>query len=160
VIRTLAEAGIPVSVSIAPVIPFVTEPDLERVMEAAVEAGARQAATSCCACHGRSARCSAVAAGAFPDRAARVMNRIQDMRGGKDYDADFATRMRGTGVWADLLHQRFEKASRRLGIDHRNRAFATLDASRFRRPVVVPAGQGGRWAIPSSICSEGTAGGW
>jgi hypothetical protein len=70
------------------------------------------------------------------------MNRIQDMRGGKDYDADFATRMRGTGVWADLLHQRFEKASRRPGIDHRNRAFATLDASRFRRPVVVPAGQG------------------
>lgn len=80
----------------------------------------------------------------FPDRAARVMNRIQDMRGGKDYDADFATRMRGSGVWTDLLHQRFEKASRRLGIDHRNRAFATLDTSRFRRPLVVPAAQTAR----------------
>jgi DNA repair photolyase len=143
VIRTLAEAGIPVSVSIAPVIPFVTEPDLERVMEAAVEAGARQAGYIVLRLPWEvSPLFRQWLQAHFPDRAARVMNRIQDMRGGKDYDADFATRMRGTGVWANLLHQRFEKTSRRLGIDHRNRAFATLDASRFKRPVVVPAGQG------------------
>lgn len=145
VIRTLAEAGIPVSVSIAPVIPFVTEPDLERVMAAAVEAGASQAGYIVLRLPWEvSPLFRQWLQAHFPDRAARVMNRIQDMRGGKDYDADFATRMRGSGVWADLLHQRFEKASRRLGIDHRNRAFATLDTSRFRRPLVVPAAQAAR----------------
>lgn len=145
VIRTLAEAGIPVSVSIAPVIPFVTEPDLARVMEAAVEAGAGQAGYIVLRLPWEvSPLFRQWLQAHFPDRAARVMNRIQDMRGGKDYDADFATRMRGTGVWAELLQQRFDKASRRLGIDHRNRAFATLDASRFRRPLLVPAARGGR----------------
>ncbi|KAF1041821.1 MAG: hypothetical protein GAK35_03083 [Herbaspirillum frisingense] len=144
VIRTLAEAGIPVSVSIAPVIPFVTEPDLERVMEAAIEAGAGQAGYIVLRLPWEvSPLFRQWLQAHFPDRAARVMNRIQDMRGGKDYDADFATRMRGTGVWADLLQQRFDKASRRLGITHRNRAFATLDASRFRRPLVAPT-PGGR----------------
>ncbi|MBP0596822.1 PA0069 family radical SAM protein [Herbaspirillum sp. LeCh32-8] len=139
VIRTLAEAGIPVSVSIAPVIPFVTEPDLERVMEAAVEAGAGQAGYIVLRLPWEvSPLFRQWLQAHFPERAARVMNRIQDMRGGKDYDADFATRMRGTGVWADLLHQRFEKAGKRLGISHRNRAFATLDASQFRRPLVAP----------------------
>ena len=145
VIRTLAEAGIPVSVSIAPVIPFVTEPDLERVMEAAVEAGAGQAGYIVLRLPWEvSPLFRQWLQAHFPDRAARVMNRIQDMRGGKDYDADFATRMRGTGVWAELLQQRFDKASRRLGIDHRNRAFATLDASRFRRPLLVPTARGGQ----------------
>jgi len=145
VIRTLAEAGIPVSVSIAPVIPFVTEPDLERVMEAAVEAGASQAGYIVLRLPWEvSPLFRQWLQAHFPDRAARVMNRIQDMRGGKDYDADFATRMRGTGVWAELLQQRFDKASRRLGIDHRNRAFATLDASRFRRPLLVPPARGGQ----------------
>ena len=145
VIRTLAEAGIPVSVSIAPVIPFVTEPDLERVMEAAVEAGAGQAGYIVLRLPWEvSPLFRQWLQAHFPDRAARVMNRIQDMRGGKDYDADFATRMRGTGVWAELLQQRFDKASRRLGIDHRNRAFATLDASRFRRPLLVPPTRGGQ----------------
>ncbi|EJM95960.1 PA0069 family radical SAM protein [Herbaspirillum sp. YR522] len=144
-IRTLAEAGIPVSVSIAPVIPFVTEPDLERLMEAAVEAGAGQAGYIVLRLPWEvSPLFRQWLQAHFPDRAQRVMNRIQDMRGGKDYDADFATRMRGTGVWADLLQQRFDKASRRLGLSHRNRAFATLDTSGFRRPVVDPvAGKGG-----------------
>ena len=147
-IRTLAEAGIPVSVSIAPVIPFVTEPDLERLMEAAVEAGAGQAGYIVLRLPWEvSPLFRQWLQAHFPDRAQRVMNRIQDMRGGKDYDADFATRMRGTGVWADLLQQRFDKASRRLGLSHRNRAFATLDTSGFRRPlpetVVSKAGAGG-----------------
>ena len=65
----------------------------------------------------------------YPDRAARVMARMQDLRGGKDYDAHFATRMRGQGIWADLLHQRFVKACDRLGY-HRSRE--PLDVSRFR----------------------------
>lgn len=140
VIRTLAEAGIPVSVSIAPVIPFVTEPDLERVLEAAIEAGASSAGYIVLRLPWEvSPLFRQWLQAHFPDRAQRVMNRIQDMRGGKDYDASFATRMHGTGVWADLLRQRFDKACRRLGVTHRNREYARLDTSQFRRPVSVPS---------------------
>jgi DNA repair photolyase len=67
----------------------------------------------------------------YPQRAARVMARIHDMRGGKDYDSDFATRMKGTGLWADLVGQRFEKATRRIGF---NRERIVLDTKQFRRP--------------------------
>ncbi|AOY91364.1 radical SAM protein [Cupriavidus sp. USMAA2-4] len=133
-IRTLSEAGIPVGVSVAPLIPFVTEPDLERILEAAREAGAvyanyivlrlpwevRPLFEEWLQAH-------------FPDRAERVMNRVRDMRGGKDYDADFASRMRGTGIWADLLRQRFYKAADRLGYRY-NRY--ELDTSRFRPPAL------------------------
>ena len=55
----------------------------------------------------------------FPDRADRVMSRVRDMRGGKDYDAHFATRMKGEGLWADMLKQRFHQAARRLGLNER-----------------------------------------
>ena len=140
VIRTLAEAGIPVSVSIAPVIPFVTEPDLERVLEAAIEAGASSAGYIVLRLPWEvSPLFRQWLQAHFPDRAQRVMNRIQDMRGGKDYDASFATRMHGTGVWADLLRQRFDNACRRLGVPHRNREYARLDTSQFRRPVSLPS---------------------
>jgi len=61
------------------------------------------------------------------------------MRGGKDYDADFAQRMHGDGVWADLIRQRFEKAVERLGFKSLRGRFGRLDRSQFRRPVVVPA---------------------
>ena len=78
----------------------------------------------------------------FPDRAARVMNRIRDMRGGKDYDADFARRMHGEGVWADLIRQRFEKAASRLGMTELRGRFGRLDTTQFRRPLVVPPNPG------------------
>jgi DNA repair photolyase len=134
-IRTLAEAGIPVGVSIAPVIPFVTEPDLERVLAAAAEAGAVNGSyivlrlpwevnplfQQWLQTH-------------FPERAQRVMNRIRDMRGGKDYEADFGKRMKGEGVWADLIRQRFDKAVARLGIGRRSESFRALDTTRFRPP--------------------------
>ena len=57
------------------------------------------------------------------------MARIQDLRGGKDYDSDFASRMKGQGLWADLIRQRFEKATHKLGF---NRQRIELDLSRFR----------------------------
>lgn len=131
-IRELTDAGIPVGVSVAPIIPFVTEPDLERVLEAAREAGAvyanyivlrlpwevRPLFQEWLEAH-------------FPDRAERVMNRVREMRGGKDYDADFASRMRGTGIWADLMRQRFYKTAERLGFRY-NRF--ELDTSLFRPP--------------------------
>lgn len=139
VIRTLTDAGIPVGVSIAPVIPFVTEPDLEHILAAVADAGVISANyivlrlpwevnplfQQWLQTH-------------FPDRAQRVMNRIRDMRGGKDYDATFGKRMSGEGVWADLIRQRFEVAVNRLGIGKRVHRFASLDSSRFRKPSHIP----------------------
>lgn len=136
-IRTLTEAGIPVGVSIAPVIPFVTEPDLERVLAAAAEAGAVSASYIVLRLPWEvSPLFQQWLETHFPERARRVMNRVRDMRGGKDYDAAFGERMKGDGVWADLLRQRFEKAARRLGFGGRARVFQEMDASGFRPPEV------------------------
>jgi DNA repair photolyase len=138
-IRTLTEAGIPVSVSVAPIIPFVTEPEIEKILEAARDAGAVGA-------HYVVLRLpwevnplfQQWLEAHFPDRAARVMNRVRDMRGGKDYDSDFSKRMHGDGVWADLIRQRFTKTVERLGMGGLRGRFERLDVSRFRRPTVVP----------------------
>jgi DNA repair photolyase len=131
-IRTLSEAGIPVGVSIAPVIPFVTEPDMERVLEACAEAGASNASYIVLRLPWEVAPLFKDWLSAhFPDRADRVMSRVRDMRGGKDYDSDFAKRMKGEGLWADLLKQRFHNAARRLGLNRRDRGI--LDMSHFRR---------------------------
>ncbi|MFJ2990822.1 PA0069 family radical SAM protein [Collimonas sp. NPDC087041] len=136
VVRTLAEAGIPVSVSIAPIIPFITEPDLERVIEAAAEAGALRAGYIVLRLPWEVNPLFQDWLNAhFPERAKRVMNRIREMRGGADYEADFGKRMRGEGVWADLLRQRFEKAVARVGLGERG-SLGMLDASRFKRPYV------------------------
>ena len=132
-IRTLAEAGIPVGVSIAPVIPFVTEPDLERVLEACAEAGASAASYIVLRLPWEVAPLFKDWLSAhFPDRAERVMARVRDMRGGKDYDASFAHRMKGEGAWADLLRQRFHKAVKRLRLNERRHGI--LDMSQFKRP--------------------------
>ena len=74
----------------------------------------------------------------FPERAERVMNRIRDMRGGKDYDGNFATRMRGEGLWADMIRQRFVKGLKRYGLTKSGR-FAQLNCSLFRKPLHIPA---------------------
>jgi DNA repair photolyase len=133
-IRTLAEAGIPVGVSIAPVIPFVTEPDMERVLEACAEAGATSASYIVLRLPWEVAPLFKDWLTAhFPDRAERVMSRVRDMRGGKDYDSNFATRMKGEGLWADMLKQRFQKATKRLGLNARQRGI--LDMSEFQRPA-------------------------
>jgi DNA repair photolyase len=136
-IATLAKAGIPVGVSISPVIPFINEPELERLLEAAAAAGATSA-------FGAVLRLpwevnplfQQWLQDHFPDRAARVMARVREMRGGKDYDASFGTRMTGQGVWADLLMQRMRKASARLGL---NRQRVALDLTQFRvPPTAIP----------------------
>ena len=128
-IRALAEAGVPVGVSVGPQIPFIND-DMEQVLAAAYEAGARTAFYTVLRLpwevrplfrewlqlH-------------YPQRAERVMARIQDMRGGKDYDADFASRMKGSGLWAELLRQRFHKTCARLGL---NRERVELDVAQFR----------------------------
>ncbi|NML46289.1 PA0069 family radical SAM protein [Ramlibacter sp. G-1-2-2] len=139
VLKTLAEHGIPCGVSLAPQIPFLNE-DMEQVLEAAWEAGAREAFYHVI-------RLPWEVAPLFkqwlelhyPQRAARVMHRIQDMRGGKDYDSDFATRMKGSGAWSELIAQRFRKAVDRIGFNaKRERPRFPVDL--FRPPS--PPGQG------------------
>jgi DNA repair photolyase len=115
-VRTLAAAGVPVRVNLAPVIPFVNEPEIEAIVDAAADAGARNA-------HYTVVRLPWEVAPLFeewlrthfPDRAQRVMNRIREMRGGKNYDASFGRRMTGEGTWARLIEQRFRRASARHG---------------------------------------------
>jgi DNA repair photolyase len=133
-IRTLSEAGIPVGVSIAPVIPFVSEPDLERILEACAQAGATSASYIVLRLPWEVAPLfKDWLAAHFPDRAERVMARVRDMRGGKDYDASFGQRMKGEGAWAELLKQRFQKAAKRLKLNARQ--YGVLDASQFWRPA-------------------------
>ncbi|MEM5419460.1 MULTISPECIES: PA0069 family radical SAM protein [Paraburkholderia] len=135
-IRTLAEAGVPVGVSIAPVIPFVTEPDMERVLEACAEAGATSASYIVLRLPWEVAPLfQDWLAAHFPQRAERVMSRVRDMRGGKDYESAFSQRMKGTGLWADLLKQRFHHAVRRLGLNERRHGI--LDMSAFVQSKTV-----------------------
>ena len=72
----------------------------------------------------------------FPERAARVLARVRDLRGGRDNDSRFGQRMSGQGVWAQLLAQRFQKATQRLGLA---RERVALDLTQFRRPAVSEA---------------------
>ncbi len=133
--RTLAEAGIPVGVSVAPVIPFITDDHLEQILEAAREAGAMFASYIVLRLpHELDPVFQDWLAAHFPDRAQRVMNRIRDLHGGKDYNADFGTRMRGTGIWADLLRQRFYKAADKLGFSYHRYDKLRLDTSQFKPP--------------------------
>jgi DNA repair photolyase len=138
-IRTLTDAGIPVAVSIAPIIPFITEPDIERILEAVKEAGAVSAHYTVLRLPWEVAPLFKEWLQAhFPERAQRVMNRVREMRGGKDYDSNFDTRMKGEGVWAELIRQRVKIASERLGLTGQGSRFHRMDASQFTRPLVVP----------------------
>lgn len=139
-IRRLTEAGIPVNVNVAPVIPFLTDSELEPIMEAAAKAGA-------------------VSAGYvlirlpwevrpifkewlekhFPLKAEHVMSRIRDMREGRENDPEFGTRMVGKGTLAELLSLRFRKAIQRFGLD---RDVHGLDCSLF-----VPPSLGGQGSL-------------
>jgi DNA repair photolyase len=132
-IRNLAAAGIPAAVNVAPVIPFLTDSEMEAILEQAAAAGAS-------------------AAGyilmrlpwevkdlfrewleeRFPLKAAHVMSRLNEMREGRDNDPRFGHRMKGSGPFAELLKRRFELACDRTGIStHRHRA---LDCARFTPP--------------------------
>jgi DNA repair photolyase len=136
-LRTLADEGVPCGVSLSPQIPFINE-DMEQVLAAAWEAGARSAFYHVIRLPWEvSPLFRQWLEVHYPQRAARVMARIQEMRGGKDYDSDFATRMKGTGVWAELIAQRFDKATRRLGF---NQVRVKLTTDAFRPPS--PVGQG------------------
>jgi DNA repair photolyase len=130
-IEALASAGVPVGVSVAPQIPFIND-DMEQVLEAAWAAGARSAFYSVLRLPWElNPLFQDWLAQHYPQRAARVMARVREMRGGRDYDSDFATRMKGHGVWAKLIATRFDKATQRLGF---NRERLELDTSAFMPP--------------------------
>jgi DNA repair photolyase len=131
-VRRLSEAGIPTGVLVAPTIPFLTDKDMERILEAAAEAGARQAGYVLL-------RLPHELKGLFKDwldrhyplKAGHIMSRVRDMRGGREYDATFGRRMSGEGEYAKLLQRRFEVACQRLGLNERH-GVGKLDTSRFR----------------------------
>ncbi len=115
-IAQLAEKGIPVGVLIAPVIPAVTDHEMEDILAAAKAAGALRAGYVLLRLpHELKILFREWLAEHYPDRAKHVMSLINQARGGKDYDSQFGTRMRGTGPYAELLRTRFELAKRKLG---------------------------------------------
>ncbi|HTH94066.1 MAG TPA: PA0069 family radical SAM protein [Rhodocyclaceae bacterium] len=134
VIRALAAADVPVGVSIAPMIPALNDHELESIMAAAFEAGASNAWYNVLRLpHELSPLFRDWLQTHAPGRAAHVMSLIQQMRGGKDCDSDFATRMRGEGELADVLAQRFRIAVKRLNAKQDSR-WPKLDSSRFIKP--------------------------
>ena len=132
-IRRLADAGCPVGVGFAPVIPGLNDHEMEAVLEAAAQAGATSAmyVTLRLPLEIKDLFREWLA-DARPVRAARVMSLVRQTRGGRDYDPDWSQRMRGTGPVADLLATRFKAAIKRYGLDAPR---APLDESRFRVPA-------------------------
>lgn len=139
-IRVLSEAGVPCGVMAAPVIPFLTDAELENVLQAAHEHGARMAAYTLLrlpfelkdlfkdwlATH-------------YPLKAQHVMSRLRGMRGGKENDADFGSRFSGEGQLAELLAQRFRLACERLGLNQDE--VVLLDTSKFVGPELNGQGR-------------------
>jgi DNA repair photolyase len=132
-LKTLASVGIPTAVMVAPIIPALNDEEIETILDAAKDAGVRSAGYVLL-------RLPLEIKDLFrewleanePGRAKHVMSLIRSMRGGKDYDAQWNTRMRGTGPYADMISRRFHMAVKRLCLnaDHR-----PLDTSQFKRPI-------------------------
>jgi len=131
-IRALVDAGIPTHINVAPIIPAITDHEIEAILERGAEAGAKTASFI-------PIRLPHEVAPLFldwldthyPDRAGKVMALIRSIRQGRDNDPDFFGRMRGSGPWADMIRSRFRIACKRLGL---NQARIELDETRFRAP--------------------------
>ncbi|GAA0778492.1 PA0069 family radical SAM protein [Roseibium denhamense] len=125
-VRTLNDAGIPTAVMMAPIIPALTDSEIEAVLEAAFEHGAQEASFILL-------RLPLEVSELFrdwllrnrPDRYRHVMNLIRSMRGGKDYDAKWGERMRGRGPYADQISKRFSLTAKRLGLNLRKKKLST-----------------------------------
>ena len=131
-IKALHEAGVPVGVLLAPMIPGLNDYEMPKILAAAAEAGAQSAGlvplrlpfavkeifSDWLTRH-------------FPDRKENVLNRIRSLRGGRLNDADFGSRMRGQGIWAEQLQQMFRVAARKAGLNQRD---YNLSTEHFRRP--------------------------
>jgi len=131
--RVLADAGVPVGVLVAPIIPVLTEHEIEAVLGACRGAGASLAGYTMLRLPWEVKDLFREwLSEHFPDRAAHVMSQVRDMRGGRENDPSFGTRMHATGPVAQLIRQRFQLASRRLGFQV-NRGEA-LPTHLFRPP--------------------------
>ncbi|HIF22753.1 MAG TPA: PA0069 family radical SAM protein [Gemmatimonadetes bacterium] len=130
-IRVLAQAGIPVGVNVAPVVPGLTDHEMPAILEAAADAGASFAGYIVLRLpHGVKDIFATWLGQHFPDRKEKVLNRVREMRGGKLYDARYEVRGRGEGPWAEHLRSLFQVTSARLGL---NRP-PSLSAASFVRP--------------------------
>jgi len=130
-VRKLSEAGVPVGVMTAPMIPGLNDHELPKILAAAADAGAKFAGlvplrlpfavkdifAEWLTRH-------------FPDRKENVLSRVRSLRGGKLNNADFGSRMTGEGVWAEQLRQMFDVMTRKLGLNERG---ADLSTTHFRR---------------------------
>lgn len=136
-IRQLSEAGIPTSVMVAPVIPALTDHEMERILDAAKANGALDAGYILLRLpHEVSALFKEWLLRHYPDRYTHVLSLMRSMRGGKDYQAQWGTRMRGSGPYAWQLSRRFDIASRRVGL----RAMRmSLRTDLFQPPVLAGA---------------------
>lgn len=120
-IRKLSAAGIPTGVMVAPLIPMLNDRDIETVLEAAWEAGARESAYTLVRLpHELRELFKDWLARYFPLRAEHVMSIIRQSRGGRENDPEFGSRMTGEGVFAQLIQQRFRKAVERIGYNQRD----------------------------------------
>ncbi len=135
VIKELSQAGIHTGVLVAPVIPAITDHEMEDILARAHEAGASSAGYVLLRLpHELKVLFREWLADHYPDRAAHVMSLINQARGGKDYDSQFGIRMKGTGAYAELLRARFELAKRKLGFADAEERYE-LDRSKFRPPA-------------------------
>jgi DNA repair photolyase len=136
--RELSAAGIPVTAMTAPLIPALNEPELEHLLEAAADAGAKRAGYVLL-------RLPLEIAGLFtewlethyPDRAKRVMSLLRGMHNGQDYRSEWKVRQRGDGPYAQLIAARFRNTTRRLGL---NSVRTALRTDLFRAPPPKDAG--------------------
>jgi len=116
-LETLAKAGCPMRISVSPLVPGLTDHELEAILRAARDAGAIAASTIPLRLPGEVADLwRDWLAETAPNRVGRVMSKLRDMHGGRDYDPRFGARMSGQGVWADLIRARFNRALRDLGL--------------------------------------------
>lgn len=131
-ISVLAEAGVPVGVLVAPVIPGLTDHEIPRILEAASAAGASFASHVMLRLpHGVKELFAEWLEGHFPERKEKVLGRVRGMRGGALYDPRFHLRGRGEGAYADQISTLFSVTARRLGLDTR---YPALSTASFRRP--------------------------
>jgi DNA repair photolyase len=132
-VRALAEAGVPVAVMVAPIVPGLTDSEIERILEAAHEAGATEAGYVLLRLPLEIKDVFREwLASEFPDRADRVIGLLRSMHGGQDYVAEFGTRQKGRGPYAEQIALRFRLASKRLGLNARRQ---TLRTDLFTPPV-------------------------
>lgn len=132
----LTERGVPVHCSVSPIIPAITDEFMEDIIEAAANVGVRSASWILLRLpHEVAPLFREWLSVHYPDRASKVMRIVRSIRGGRDNDPDFFTRMRPTGVWADMFRARFRLACKRAGVGHGKTAPRfELDCSKFRPP--------------------------